>query len=277
MRPRYAAGLTLVGVAAFAAAFLAPASGKTQDRLGDACVLRSHAESCEELGRRLERGELASHFPEEAGLYFAIGCEEGSSRSCGRAQVWAKRYSDYETFEIDVGCMLRGNAFACEEVASTLRDETEESGGLLSEARALPLARLRMRRALGLYLDGCSRDDAECCRGAGRVYAGGFGVAWNPREARAMDTKACALGLSEACEAQGDDLIAADPASALALYRKACEHTPASPHACLKLARASEAAGEPATAVANAYRLACERLSLDACAWIARRPPGAPL
>ena len=128
-----------------------------------------------------------------------------------------------------------------------------------------------MRRALDLYLAGCDGSDAESCLGASRVYAGGFGVAWNPREARAKEARGCALGLGKACEEQGDHLALGD---AIDPYRRACELPPGSPHACLKLARAYEGTGAQSAVVQSSYRHACERLSFDACLWISRSGDG---
>jgi TPR repeat protein len=228
----------------------------------------TNPERCDKVGDLLERGDLPRRYPEEPGLYFALACEEGLARSCPRAQAWAARYPDYEALEIDVGCMIRGSGFACEEVANALR-EARGSGAAVADA--LARARSRMQRALDLHLAGCDRSDAESCLGASRVYAGGFGVAWNPREARAMEAKGCALGLGAACEAQGDHLALAD---AIEPYRKACEPAPGSPHACLKLARAYESAGAPASLVESSYRNACARLSFDACLWVSRSGEG---
>ncbi len=234
----------------------------------DACIQTSNAESCDQVGERLERGVLARRYPEEPGLYFALACEEGLSRSCGRAQAWAARYPGYEALEVDVGCMLRSSAFACEELANALR-EVRGSGPTVAEA--LSLARSRMQRALDLYLAACDRSDAESCLGASRIYAGGFGVSWNPREARAHGARACALGLGKACEEQGDHLALPD---AIGPYRTACDLPPGSPHACLKLARAYEATGEQAPLIAASYRRACERLSFEACLWVSRSGDG---
>ena len=79
--------------------------------------------------------------------------------------------------------------------------------------------------------------------------------------------KGCALGLGAACEAQEDHLALAD---AIEPYRKACELAPASPHACLKLARAYERMGGEAWLVDSSYRRACARLSFAACLWVSR-------
>ncbi len=257
---------TLVGIAfgAFLLALLVPAAANQHTSLSDACLRASDRGSCDELGDLLERGEVRGRYPEEAGLYFAMACEGGLARSCRRAQPWAKRYPDYEVFEIDVGCMLKHNAFACEEIADALRDERENEG---AETDRLPLARSRMRRAFDLYLAGCVRDEAESCLGASRVYSGGFGVAWNPREARSKAARACTLGLAAACEKEGDDLTGAD---AIAPYRSACDLPAGSPHACLKLARTYEATGAPPAIVEVSYRRACERLSFDACLQVSR-------
>ncbi len=260
-----ASRLVIVALAGFALGFMAPAAPGEHATLDDACVRASNPGSCERLGDLLERGELRSRYPEEAGLYFALACEGGLRSACSRAQPWAKRYSDYEAFEIDVGCMLKHDAFACEELAQTLREEAEEGS---AGADVIPLARARMRRALALYLDACRKDDSESCLGASRVHSSGFGVAWNPRGAAVEEAKACALGLSAACEQEGDHRTGA---GAVALYRRACELAPGAPYPHLKLARAEEAEGaEPAT-IAEGYRTACELLSFDACLWVSRK------
>jgi hypothetical protein len=126
LRPTH---LVAVALAAFVLALLAPAAAEPRVALTDACVRSLNSESCDRLGDMVERGHLAARYPEEAGLYFALACEGGLARSCRRAQAWATHYSDYETLEIDVGCMLRRNGFACEEVANALRDEREEGVG----------------------------------------------------------------------------------------------------------------------------------------------------
>ncbi len=260
-----AAHLAGIAVAAFLLALLVPSAAEERSALREACVSASNAQSCDEAGDLIERGELRAGYPEEAGLYFALACERGLARSCRRAQPWARRYSDYESFEIDVGCMLRRNGFACEEVANALRGERDDDGAAVER---LALARSRMRRALRLYLDGRARHDAESCLGASRVHSAGFGVPWSPRDALARESDACELGLPAACERAGDRQAAAE---AVPLYRRACELSPSSPHACLKLARAYESAGTQAETIATSYRRACELLAFDACAWVAGR------
>jgi TPR repeat protein len=255
--------LVSIAVAAFVLELLVPSAAEERSVLRDACVRTSNAETCDKAGDLIERGDLRSRYPEEAGLYFALACERGVARSCRRAQPWAKRYSDYESFETDVGCMLRRNGFACEEVANALRDERDDDRAM---AEKLALARSRMQRALRLYLDGCARHDAESCLGASRVHSAGFGVPWSPRDALARESDACELGLPAACERAGDRRTAAD---ALPLYRRACELSPCSPHACLKLARAYESTGTQEATIAASYRRACEVLAFDACAWVA--------
>jgi TPR repeat protein len=254
-----------VAFAGFVLGLLAPVAANERSGLDDACVRSGSPESCETLGALIERGELRRAYPEEAGLYFGLACEGGRSSACSRAQPWAKRYSDYEAFEVDVGCMLKHNAFACEELAGTLREEVEEGS---AGADMVPVARARMRRALALYLDGCGRNDAESCLGASRVHSAGFGVAWNPRDASAEAARACALGLAAACELLGDDRTGSE---AVASYRRASELAPGAPHAHLKLARAEEAAKVPPETVALDYRKACELLSFDACLWVSQK------
>jgi TPR repeat protein len=245
-----------------------PAAADTAPASARAACQASNPDGCDEVGDLLERGGIPRRFQEEPGLYFALACEEGLARSCRRAQAWAARYPGYEALEIDVGCMIRGSGFACEEVANALR-EARGSGAVVADA--LSRARSRMQRALDLHLAGCDRSDAESCLGASRVYAGGFGVAWNPRGARALEARGCALGLGAACEAQGDHLALVD---AIEPYRKACDFAPGSPHACLKLARAYEGTGGPARLVESSYRHACARLSFDACLWVSRSGEG---
>ena len=259
--------LGLVGGAltALAAGLSGPVAAWRRATLSDDCIRTSDSRSCDTLGDRLERETMPRRYPEEPGLYFALACELGLARSCVRAQPWARRYSDYEALETDVGCMLRGNAFACEEVSNALRTEHEEGKG---DADMLDLARARARRALDLYLQDCAQDRPESCLGASRVYWRGLGVASNPPEARAKEARACALGLGEACELEADDRGGPD---AIPLYRKACELTPPSPHACLKLARAYEAAAADPSVVGASYERACDLLSVDACLWVSRR------
>jgi TPR repeat protein len=257
--------LVAVALAAFVLALLVPARAEPRKRLSDECTQASNPESCRAVGDLLERDAAARRYPEEPGLYYALGCEEGDVRSCRSAQPWARRYSDYEALETDVGCMLKDNGFACEEVSNTLRRETDDEG---QGAGVLVLARSRMRRALTLYLQACARGEAEGCLGASRVYWAGFGVPWSPREGRAKEEEACALGLRAACEQEGDHRTGA---AAVPLYRKACDLAPPSPHACLKLARAYEAAGGDRAAVDASYRRACELLSFDACLWVSQR------
>jgi TPR repeat protein len=255
----------LVSFAAIVLALAIPAVERERGALTDACVGRSNGESCERLGDKIERGALPALYPEEAGLYFALACEQGVARACLRASPWARRYPDYEALETDVGCMVRGNAFACEGVADALREDRDE-GYDAPDLRAF--GGTRMRRALDLYLAGCARDEAESCLGASRIYDAGYGVPASPPDARGKEARACALGLPSACERQGDHLAATD---AVTPYRKACEAARGSPHACLKLARTYEVAGAEPSAVEAAYRRACGRLSLDACVWLSGR------
>lgn len=167
--------------------------------LREACLERSHAEACERLGDELERGEVAARFPEEPGLFLALACEKGRADACDRAQPWARRYADYELLDLDVGCSLRANGFACEELAEELRDE-QEVGLFQVDPQLLRLGRARMRRALELDRDGCQRGDAAACLGASRVYRAGFGVPYDLRAARASAARACELGLGDGCE-----------------------------------------------------------------------------
>jgi TPR repeat protein len=268
--------LGAVGAASFLLALLGPSLAHSREKLADACLAKGDSASCEWLANRLARGDEPRRFPEEAGLYFALACQGGVAGACSRAQAWAEPYADYEAFETDAGCMLRGNAFACEEVANALREESEEHG----TPAALPVARARARRALALYREGCDKDDAASCLGASRVHASGFGVPYSPREMRANEARACALGLEAGCEAQGDH---AAGESAIAAYDRACHMAPVSPYACLKLARALEAGDAslaranpsaltslPTPRTADAYRHACDLLAVDACAWVSR-------
>jgi TPR repeat protein len=255
---------------AFAFAISRPSAAVRRAGLVQACLGESDPESCERLGDLLERGDLSARYAEEPGHFLALACQGGIARACTRAESWAKKYADYEVFELDVGCMVKGSAFACEETAKAIRgDEAEESG---DEATLLALARSRMRRAHRLYLERCAKSDAESCLGASRVYDAGFGVEWNPREASAMARKACDLGSSSACERAAESSRA--PGDVLALYGRACEQGGGSPHGCLELARAHEAYGSPRANVEASYRRACELASLDACGWIARRAGG---
>jgi TPR repeat protein len=256
--------LLLIAAASFGLGLVLPGPGRSREALASACVRDKNAASCEELASALERGALPSRFPEEPGLYWSLACEAARTHACARAADWAKRYSDYETMEVDAGCMLQSSGFACEEVASALRDESEErarSTGLKD------LARRRMKRALELYSQRCAADDAPACLGASRVYDGGFGVPWTPSLARETEAKACALGLTQACLLEGERSSDAD---AIPLYQKACELSPSSPHACLKLARAYEKTGAPASVVERSYRHACDLLAEDACDWLHR-------
>jgi TPR repeat protein len=233
--------------------------GDPRAALSAACVDASDRDACVRFGAMLEQGAAPTLFAEEPGVYFALGCEAGSLEACARAQVWAKRYSDYEALESDVGCMLKNNAFACEELARNLRDDAP------NRAEAVVLASSRLSRALHLYLAACAKGEAASCLGAARVHRSGLGDPPDPRAAEAEELKACALGLGLACEVAGDRHA---PNEAIALYRKACDLPPSLPRACLKLARTSEVVSAPGAVIATAYEHACERLSVDACRWL---------
>jgi TPR repeat protein len=259
----------VLGIAGLVTAVVWPSPGARFAEAQAACVAGA-SERCEQVARWLDDGEVARQFPEEPGLYFAMACEAG--RACARAASWAKIYGDYEVFELDVGCMIKHSGFACEEVATALRDEGNEgnegnegSAGNDGSARnaatvTLPIARSRMAHALARYVVACRAGQAEACMGASRVLAAAFGVAWDLREAHAYEAQACALGWSAACEQVAERSAGAE---AIAGYRQACEMR--SPHACLKLARAEQAARLPATIVAASYRRACTLLAFDAC------------
>jgi TPR repeat protein len=237
---------------------------ETRATLSAECVYASDGKACARFGAVLEQGTLPTRFAEEPGVYFAIGCEEGSPEACARAQAWAKHYSDYEALESDVGCMLKNNAFACEELARNLRD------GAPNKPEAIVLATSRLTRALHLYLAACAKDEAASCLGAARVHRSGLGDPPDPRAAEAEEVKACALGLGLACEVAGDRHA---PNEATALYQKACDLPPSLPRACLKLARASEIMSAPRAVILAAYEHACERLSTDACSWLFEHGP----
>jgi hypothetical protein len=268
-RARHVARLPLL--AAVIVALFIPAASRERTALTRACLGGSRADRCEQLGDRIARGGVRALYPEEAGLYFALACEEGVARACRRAGAWASLYPDYEALETDVGCMLRDSGFACEEVAGALRLDRDGAPGAPDRR---PLGRARMLRALELHLAGCASGDAESCLGASRVYDAGFGVPRSPDDARRMEAKACALGLASACEGRGDRLAGLE---AVTFYRKACEAPRGSPHACLKLARACEAADMDPDAIEAAYRRACDERALDACAWLASRGAGPSL
>jgi TPR repeat protein len=242
--------------------------GDTRAELSAACVDASDGAACAHFGVVLERGALPTLFAEEPGVYFALGCEEGSPEACARAQAWAKRYSDYEALESDVGCMLKSNAFACEELARNLRDDAP------NRAEAVVLATSRLSRALHLYLTACAKGEPASCLGAARVHRSGLGDPPDLRAAEAEELKACALGLGLACEVAGDRHA---PNEAVALYRKACDLPPSLPRACLKLARASEIMSAPGAVISAAYEHACERLSTDACRWVSEHGPHASI
>jgi TPR repeat protein len=233
----------------------------TRAGLSTACVNVYDGEACARFAALLERGKVRTLFPEEPGVYFALACQEGSLESCARAEPWVKVYSDYETLERDVGCMLKNDAFACEELARTLRDDSP------SNAEAVVLATSRLARALSLYLEACASGEAASCLGAARVHRSGLGAAADLLAAEAEELKACALGLGLACEIAGDHAAAKD---ASALYQRACDLPPSLPRACLKLARTSEMAAAPPATISTDYRQACERLSVDACRWMAQ-------
>lgn len=197
----------------------------------------------------LEHHEVAPLFPEEPGLYWALACDGGDLDACARAQPWAKRYGDYEVFELDAGCMIAANPFACEEVATAMHGDSDDG------VRSATIVRSRMTRALNLDLARCDHD-ARACLGASRIYAAGYGVEWDLVASEQFAKRACDLGSWEACELAGDR---AAGAVAVALYRRACEHR--APHACLKLARL-----ETGVAALAADQRACELLSFEGCA-----------
>lgn len=254
--------LLLVALGASGLCSAAPAAKPDRGALSAACLSQRAAKDCLALGDLLETGKVRSHFPEEPGLYFALGCERGEAAACERAQPWGKRYPDYEELEGDAGCMLRDNGFACEEVAIALRDE----GGPKGQA----LAKVRFRRALTLYRRGCAKKDAQSCEGMSRVLLGGFGVGKDVAGAGRALSRACALGLAGACdEAAGR----ARGAKALGLSARACALPPRSPHACFHFARQSERAGLTSKTVDARYQDACALLSFEACDALLRRDP----
>jgi TPR repeat protein len=257
--------LGLLMVAGFAAAVLRPTPADRFAEMQAACAADPTGEACEQVARWLADGDVARLDPEEPGLYFAMACEAGRAGACARAAPWAQPYGDYEVFELDVGCMIKRSAFACEEVATALHDEHDEvtEGG----PRTRAIARSRMKRALDLYLVACTAGRADACMGASRGYASAFGVEWDLRQAAAYEAKACELGLPAACEQAADRSAGA---AAIALYRRACDGPASRPHACLKLARAEQAARLPGSVVAASYRRACGMLAFDACAVVSR-------
>ncbi|MEO6776127.1 MAG: hypothetical protein ABI467_24420 [Kofleriaceae bacterium] len=226
------------------------ASRGSFERARAACV--ATGKRCAEVATRLEHHDARVLFPEEPGLYLALACEGGDREACARAQPWAQRYGDYEVFELDAGCMIAGNPFACEEVATALHGDSDDH---VASAAIAAIVRSRMTRALKLYLARCGAD-AQACLGASRVYAAGYGVEWDLRAAERFAQRACALGSWEACELAGDRVTGA---VAVALYRRACDHH--APHACRKLARL-----ETGSAAMIADQRACEQLSFEGCA-----------
>jgi TPR repeat protein len=231
----------------------------TRARLSTACLDAADGAACTRFGAMLEKGELQPLFPEEPGVYFALGCQEGAADACARAQAWAKGYSDYEALDSDVGCMLKNNPFACEELARNLRDDAP------NDAEAVLRATSRLSRALSLYRVACANGEATSCLGAARIHRSSLGDPPDLRAAEAEELRACTLGLGLACEAAGDHAAAKD---AIALYQRACDLPPSLPRACLKLAQANETSNAPPPAISASYRHACELLSANACRWL---------
>jgi hypothetical protein len=230
------------------------------------CLTEGDAGACERIAESLENRERPLRFAEEPGLWFALACEGGLDRACTRAEPWSKRYPDYEVLEIDAGCMLRDNAFACEEVAHELHDDDE--GETRAGDAAVALGAARLARALTLYRAACARDDAAACLGVSRALRASpsFGLAADASGAEHAEEKSCALGLGEGCEFAGDQRA---PGDAVPFYRRACELHPVSPHACLKLARAEEVMGASAARIRADYATACKVLATTACDWLA--------
>jgi TPR repeat protein len=239
----------------------------TPSALESACLKANDAEACESIAEAFEQGARAPRFAEEAGLWFALGCEAGLPTACTRAAPWSKRYPDYEVLEIDAGCMLRDNAFACEEVARELQEDDE---GDARKGDAVTVGQARLARAVARYRADCDRDDAAACLGVSRATRAmaSFGIAADVSVAERAEEKSCALGLGAGCELAGD---ARAPREAIPFYRRACELPPSAPHACLKLARGEEALGAPAARVIADYESACRLLAKDACDWLAAR------
>jgi len=238
--------------------------------LDAACLTKNNGDACEQIGRAISKHEIAKRFPDEAELYFALACQNGATHACPDAQPLAKRYPDYEDLDVDVGCMLRDNGLACEEVANAIHEE-----GPPSDA---PWAKSRNRRALGLDKAACDRKLAESCLGASRLLADGFGVKRDLHAAHDFEARACELNLALACQKQAERSKGAD---AIRLYEKACTIAPPSPHACFGLARALETNARSHAEVVESYQRACSLLAFDACQWLATKvtnlegqPPG---
>ncbi|HEV7558970.1 MAG TPA: hypothetical protein VGO00_26035 [Kofleriaceae bacterium] len=266
MRIRYLGALGVLGAAGLVVGFAVTTAPDRFAELKASCVAGDTPSDCERLANLLDDRTIAPLYPEEPGLYFELACEGGRDGACTRATAAAKTYGDYQVFQLDVGCMVHANASACEELAGSLRDDGDEASETDPNI-VLPIARSRMKRALSLYLEGCRANRAEACLGASRVYASAFGVEWNLRNAYTYEARACQLGLVEACEHQADDTPGE---SSIALYQKACDATPHSPHACLKLAQLEEVSGRPQPSVEASYRRACELLAFDACLHVSR-------
>ena len=226
--------------------------------LDDTCLSKNSGAACEQLGRAIAKGELRERFPDEAGFYFALACQDGAATACPDAQPLAKRYPDYEDLDVDVGCMLRDNGLACEEVANAIHEEGPPTDAAWATART--------QRALELDKVACERKQAESCLGASRILVAGLGVKRDARAAHVFEARACDLNLALACQKQAERSHGAE---AVRLYEKACVLAPPSPHACLGLARSLESAKRPRTDVVAAYQHACSLLSFDACQWLA--------
>lgn len=238
-------------------AVLAVAASPRDAALRRACIEAGRVDACRALAHR------APAFPEAPGLYLSLACDHGDARACEEARPWGERYPDYEALELDAACMFHDSGAACEELATELRQE----GGPRGQA----LGRRRMRHALALDRAACARGEGKACGAAARVLESGFGVRPLPGEALTFRLRGCSLGHGGTCEEAAAE---SHGAQALRLFERACSLPPGSPHACLRFARASEAAKLNAAVVDARYRDACERLSLDACEDWWRRQPG---
>lgn len=146
-----------------------------------AACAKGDGHACNRLAAALHDGHVRALVREEEGLARAASCTSGDERACEETQALARTYGDYEVLELDVGCILGENAFACEEVAEALaRDDDGMEKGTLER-----ILSTRSHRALALHERACKAGDARACMGIARVHAAGLGVAWNPKEANA--------------------------------------------------------------------------------------------
>ncbi len=178
---------------------------------------KGHPFACLELANMMADGEGGDRDPEGAVALLRRTCDAGSEESCNNLAIQIEGQGG-DPLPIFRQACDRGVAVACRNVAMRL-DDPAEALALLRSACEAPVdsdgaacaVAGRMladtegqgNAALGYFERACSVGYAESCMDAVQLGVQGQATALTPERGRELVTRACTLGLDEACQLLG--------------------------------------------------------------------------